>query len=92
MNLPPSRCAEEAIQDEDCRHNTANSQDVLVSRIKNIALLSGFLENLVQAGDSEAIITVFEQSMSILFNIEKVLFFLPDKDGILLQRAYLRHQ
>ncbi len=76
---------EESIEDEDYQHNTAKSQDVLVSRIKNIALLSGFLENLVQAGDSEAIITVFEQSMSILFNIEKVLFFLPDKDGLLLK-------
>ncbi len=76
---------EESIHDEVCQQDAATSQDVLVSRIKNIALLSGFLENLVQAGDSEAIVTVFEQSMSILFNIEKVLFFLPDKDGTLLK-------
>ena len=82
---PAGQMPEELVKDEDCRHNTANSQDVLVSRIKNIALLSGFLENLVQAGNSEAIITVFEQSMSILFNIERVLFFLPEKDGILLK-------
>lgn len=83
---PPGQILTEKSNDEeDYQHNTARSQDVLVSRIKNIALLSGFLENLVQAGDSEAIVTVFEQSMSILFNIEKVLFFLPDKDGILLK-------
>ncbi len=76
---------EDSIIEEDCQDNASGSQDLLVSRIKNITLLSGFLENLVQAGDSESIITVFEQSMSILFNIDKVLFFLPDKDGIFLK-------
>ncbi len=60
-------------------------EDSLAARIRSIALLSGFLENLVQAGDSEAILAVFEQSMSILFNIEEVLFFLPDKDQMLLK-------
>ncbi len=82
---PQGRIPEKSIQDETCQAHAASCQDVLVSRIKNIALLSGFLENLVQAGDSEAIIATFEQSMSILFNIEKVLFFLPDKDGVLLK-------
>ena len=57
----------------------------LTSRVKNFSLLSGFLENLVQAGDSEAIIAVFEQAMKILFDIDKVLFFLPDKDYVLLK-------
>jgi HD-like signal output (HDOD) protein/nitrogen-specific signal transduction histidine kinase len=66
-------------------HNDTGGQEALTARIKNITLLSGFLENLVQAGDSEAIIAVFEQSMSILFDIEKVLFFLPDKDCMLLR-------
>lgn len=66
-------------------YNDAAGQASLAARIKSIALLSGFLENLVQAGDSEAIIAVFERSMSILFDIEKVLFFLPDKDGVLLK-------
>ncbi len=57
----------------------------LTGRVKNFSLLSGFLENLIQAGDSEAIIAVFEQAMKILFDIEKVLFFLPDKDYVLLK-------
>lgn len=64
--------------------NTAG-EDSLAARIKSLALLSGFLENLVQAGGSEAILAVFEQSMSILFDIEEVLFFLPDKDQMLLR-------
>lgn len=62
-----------------------NGETDLTGRVKNFSLLSGFLENLVQAGDSEAIIAVFEQAMKILFDIEKVLFFLPDKDYALLK-------
>jgi nitrogen-specific signal transduction histidine kinase/HD-like signal output (HDOD) protein len=69
--------------DPDC--DDTEGEAALTARIKSISLLSGFLENLVQAGDSEAIITVFEQAMSILFDIRKVLFFLPDKDGVLLK-------
>ena len=69
----------------DPSYDDAAEQAVLTARIKSIALLSGFLENLVQAGDSETIIAVFEQSMSILVDIEKVLFFLPDKDVLLLK-------
>jgi signal transduction histidine kinase/HD-like signal output (HDOD) protein len=67
------------------RKPDTTGEDNLAARIKSIALLSGFLENLVQAGDSEAILAVFEQSMSILFDIEEVLFFLPDKDQMLLR-------
>ena len=76
---------EEISKPGEHEYNDAAGQASLAARIKSIALLSGFLENLVQAGDSEAIIAVFEQSMSILFDIEKVLFFLPDKDGVLLK-------
>jgi len=64
---------------------SSNGATDLSGRVKNFSLLSGFFENLVQAGDSEAIIAVFEQAMKILFDIEKVLFFLPDKDYVLLK-------
>lgn len=57
----------------------------LVSRIKNVALLSGFLENLVHAKDTETVLATFEQAMNVLFNINKVVFFLPDRDGVLLK-------
>lgn len=61
------------------------AQAALTAKIKSITLLTGFLESLVQAGDVEAIVAAFEHSVSILFDIEKVLFFLPDKDGVLLR-------
>jgi len=60
-------------------------QETLTTRIKNISLLSSFLENLAQAEDSKGMILACEKAMGILFNIDKVLFFLTDKDGILLR-------
>ncbi|MGB3224318.1 MAG: HDOD domain-containing protein [Desulforhopalus sp.] len=60
-------------------------QDALRVRVKSVSLLSTFLENLVKAKDIEMIIAACEQSMSILFNIPKVLFFLMDKNNVLLQ-------
>lgn len=77
-------------------YNDLAGSRFLAAKVKSIALLSGFLENLAQAEDTEAIIAAFEQSMHILFGIEKVLFFLPDKDGVLLkgrvsETSILRH-
>jgi len=60
-------------------------EDALKSRVKSITLLSGFLESLVQAGDTEEVLTAFEEAMNILFDIEKVVLFLPDKSGVHLQ-------
>ncbi len=60
-------------------------QGDLKARIKNISLLSNFLLSLAQAGDIAGIIAACEQAMRILFNIEKVLFFLTDPGNILLK-------
>ncbi len=60
-------------------------QEALRTRIKTVSLLSSFLENLVRAGDIEGIIAACEQTMSIFFNIEKVLFFLTDNNNVLLK-------
>lgn len=69
--------------DENDVHEEA-LQENLTTRIKSISLLSTFLENLAQAGDTEEIIAACEQTLSILFNIEKVLFFLTDQNQVLL--------
>lgn len=74
---------------KSCRPETDDQdlalQDALRVRVKSISLLSTFLENLVKAKDIEMIIAACEQSMSILFNIPKVLFFLMDKNNVLLK-------
>jgi HD-like signal output (HDOD) protein/signal transduction histidine kinase len=69
--------------DENDVHEEA-LQETLTTRIKSISLLSSFLENLAQAGNTEEIIAACEQTLSILFNIERVLFFLTDQDQVLL--------
>lgn len=56
----------------------------LASRIKGISLLSGFLENVAQAGDSESMLKAFEQSLNVLFGFDRVMLLLPDRDGVLL--------
>jgi len=56
----------------------------LASRIKGISLLSGFLENVAQAGDRESMLKAFEQSMNVLFGYDRVMLLLPDRDGVLL--------
>ncbi len=73
-----------AVADEDQKNEKALQED-LKARIKSVSLLSNFLLNLAQAGDIAGIIAACEQAMRILFNIEKVLFFLTDPRNILLK-------
>ncbi|HKJ63836.1 MAG TPA: HDOD domain-containing protein [Desulfopila sp.] len=54
-------------------------------RVRNISLLSGFLEELMKAEGREKMIEVFERSVNVLFDLKKVLFFLPDKQQVLLK-------
>ncbi len=60
-------------------------QQALTARVKSVSLLSSFLENLAHASDAIEIIAAGEQAMSMLFSIEKVLFFLPDNNSVLLK-------
>jgi len=61
------------------------NQAALTNRIKSVSLLSGFLEGLVQAGDTEEVITAFEHAANILFDVEKIVIFLPDRSEGFLQ-------
>lgn len=56
----------------------------LASRIKGISLLSGFLENMSQAEDNEAMIKAFEQSLQVLFGFDRTILLMPDRDEVLL--------
>jgi HD-like signal output (HDOD) protein/signal transduction histidine kinase len=60
-------------------------ESILISHVKNMALLSGFLEQLFSAKDTATLIEAFEGAAYNLFNIDKVLFFLSEKDGTILQ-------
>ena len=56
----------------------------LASRIKGISLLSGFLENMTQAEDSEAMVKAFEQSLNVLFGFDRIILLMPDRDEVLM--------
>jgi HD-like signal output (HDOD) protein/signal transduction histidine kinase len=62
----------------------SGAEEELVGRIKNVSLLSGFLENLSKSGERNEIIASFEQCLHVLFGVDKVIFFLPDRDKVLL--------
>lgn len=57
----------------------------IAARVRNMSLLSAFQEELMQAEGPAEILAAFEKAMTILFDINKVLFFLPDRDGMLLR-------
>jgi putative nucleotidyltransferase with HDIG domain len=63
----------------------STAQKVLISRIKNVSLLSTFLEDFIKVGKLGSVIETFEKCLRVMFEIEKILFFLPDRDGVLLK-------
>lgn len=71
-------------QTERVVSDAAAVQTALASRIKGITLLSGFLENVAQADDSDKMLQAFEQSMQVLLGIDQVILLLPDRDNVLL--------
>ncbi len=71
----------ESSEEEDGAH----LEKAIISRVKNVSLLTTLLEKLIKAGEIEEILKAFEQSVNILVNVDKVLFFCPDADGLLLR-------
>lgn len=65
--------------------DASEAENTLVSKVKNISMLTPLLESLVSANEKQSILGAFEQCVKILFNIQHVLFFLPEKKKILLQ-------
>jgi HD-like signal output (HDOD) protein/signal transduction histidine kinase len=68
VEQPPDPSAE--IQQE--------SNEELLSQVKNISLLYGTLDNLLKADGQEAILTILERGLKILFDVPCLLFFLYD--------------
>lgn len=61
------------------------SQVALISRIKNISMLSGLTERCINGDEFEEILSSFENSLNILFNLHEVMFFLPDSTKLYLR-------
>ena len=56
----------------------------LGGRIKDISLVTTFLEDFIRAGSVNDMLRVFEEAMHLLFGIDSTLFFLPDREAIFL--------
>lgn len=57
-------------------------QQHLIREVKAISLLQGTLQNLLKAHDEDSILTVVQQGLQVLFDVEIIFFFLydPEKD------------
>jgi putative nucleotidyltransferase with HDIG domain len=72
------------VRDRD-RESGIKAEKELRLRVKNISLLSAFLEELMTAEEREKMIGVFERCVKVLFEVKKILFFLPDRRQVLLK-------
>ncbi len=59
-------------------------QGELVRRVRDMSLLQGTLQNLLNARDINSILNVAYQGLQIIFDIKKILFFLYDESENLL--------
>ncbi len=64
------------------KDTTQTAEKTIISRVQNISLLTSFLTELVQANSVDEMFSAFERSINILYNFDKVLFFLPDEKNI----------
>jgi signal transduction histidine kinase/HD-like signal output (HDOD) protein len=82
---PELSAAEGALIEGGSGNLNVDPEQVLTAHVKNMALLSGFLEELFSAKDAMTLIEIFEASVYNLFQLDKVLFFLPEKDSTILK-------
>lgn len=75
----------DAEEDEAAVHEgNRQAHDELVRRVRDMSLLQGTLQNLLNARDIKTILSVAQQGLQILFDIKKILFFLYDAEQNLL--------
>ena len=61
----------------------------LVSTVRDISLLQGTLQNLLEANRQDAILKVVKQGLQVLFDIHRVIFLIhdPEKDALVGKSA-----
>ena len=60
---------------------TDSARVELIRRVDTFTRLNGMLDNLVRADSTDRILMVIEESMQILFGLQRVLVFIPENDG-----------
>ncbi|MEE4239935.1 MAG: HDOD domain-containing protein [Desulfopila sp.] len=79
----PSESTAKSFDDEE----ELGADKKLQLRIRNLSLVTSFLEQLSIAEDNGKILEVFEQCVTILFGRGKILFFFPDEKETLFKAA-----
>lgn len=73
---------------EPSRREPAESiNDLMAAKVRNISLLSTFQDDLLQVEGVEGVLSAFERAVNIQLGLDKVMFFLPETDGLLLRCA-----
>ncbi|MCP4713966.1 MAG: HDOD domain-containing protein [Deltaproteobacteria bacterium] len=66
-------------------------QDGLTSQVRDMAMMQGTFQNLLDAGDSQAVIRVLHQGLTVTFDMSGVLFFLYSEEENALQGTDVNH-
>ncbi len=75
IEVEPPDASDRSISEKD-----AEKQEDLVRAVRDISLLQGTLQNLLEAHGEESILKVIKQGLQVLFDVRSVLFFLYDRE------------
>jgi len=74
IEVEPSDASGRSVSEKD-----AEKQKDLVRVVRDIALLQGTLQNLLEARGEEPILKIVKEALHVLFDVHSVLFFLYDR-------------
>lgn len=75
IEVEPPDASDRSVSEKD-----AEKQEDLVHEVRNISLLQGTLQNLLEAHGEESILKVIKQGLQVLFDVYSVVFFLYDEN------------
>jgi signal transduction histidine kinase/HD-like signal output (HDOD) protein len=75
IEIEPVDVSVKAVSDKDHK-----KQEELILEVKDISLLQGTLQSLLEAYNEDSILTVVQQGLQVIFDVKHVLFFLYDSE------------
>lgn len=66
------------IESPDISDKDREKQEELAREVKDMALLQGTLQSLIEVYEEDSILKVIQQGLQVLFNVNRALFFLYD--------------
>ena len=79
IEVEPPGPSERLVSEKD-----AEKRKDLVRAVRDISLLQGTLQNLLEARGEESVLKVVKQGLQVLFDVHSVLFFLYDQERDIL--------